>query len=356
MVKFISLFFVLFYYFSSYANLKCEAVFSEDYYNFHPHNSSVLIYNEFHLKNSYLLKRPNGDYIHFKDEYSQHYNKNMPTYILIHGLSKNHKHWDKVSNKLLASGARVIRPDLYNIGYSLHLSGIKKNHKIKSDAKMLYDLVSSLNLNNIILVGHSRGAGVSIELASMFHRTDVIKTAFLITPFVRDLAPYYKRKALQALQSSYSHSPWSYWGSYTKFLGINSDKEFKNGYSHPLITDMIERTFDHEKFNSLNNAIEYMKNRSKNEILSGIEIEYEASALREILNGIQNTSVLNAAIDISAKVHLLRATDDNVLVPKEIIAELTRLLQIEAELVEADHYITVKKPQIVVDWIYNNLE
>jgi pimeloyl-ACP methyl ester carboxylesterase len=88
---------------------------------------------------------------------------NAPPMFLIHGFAASNLVWSKVFLELAATGFRVIAPDLPGYGYSgkpRHL-----DYTIASQAKMVFSLLSQLEINRAVLVGSSYGAAIAATMA-----------------------------------------------------------------------------------------------------------------------------------------------------------------------------------------------
>lgn len=84
-----------------------------------------------------------------------------PAVLLIHGLGASHQDWKEVA-PLLATDHRVLTPDLRGFGQSQHLSGPFRPDLMAADVRALMD---RLDVQQALVVGHSMGGAVAVELA-----------------------------------------------------------------------------------------------------------------------------------------------------------------------------------------------
>ena len=121
-----------------------------------------------------------------------------PTVVLIHGLFGNLDNLGLLAREL-ERDHQVLSMDLRNHGLSFH----SNEHTYSAMADDVQQLITSLELKNITLIGHSMGGKVAIKLASQY--ADNINKLIVL-----DMAPvaYIKRKhdnvfsGLQAVQAT----------------------------------------------------------------------------------------------------------------------------------------------------------
>lgn len=83
--------------------------------------------------------------------------------LLIHGTLAWSKTWFEVAERLAARGFHVVAPDLPPFGFSER--PVDGDYSRKAQAKLILGFADALNLENMILVGHSFGGGATIEAA-----------------------------------------------------------------------------------------------------------------------------------------------------------------------------------------------
>jgi pimeloyl-ACP methyl ester carboxylesterase len=81
-----------------------------------------------------------------------------PVILYIHGNTASHIWWEEVMN---VPGYRTIAPDMPNFGQS----GRIDSHKPADYASYLFDLMDSLGVEQALVVGHSLGGAVAMDLA-----------------------------------------------------------------------------------------------------------------------------------------------------------------------------------------------
>lgn len=109
------------------------------------------------------------------------------TIVLIHGLGRSSKMWQKIADKVCAidPNVRVIAVDLLGFGDSPKPTW--QTYNAKNQAKNLHATLRKLGVRGpLIIVGHSLGALVAAEFVTMYPKH--IKRAFLLSaPIYRDV-------------------------------------------------------------------------------------------------------------------------------------------------------------------------
>ncbi len=114
--------------------------------------------------------------------YYEDYGSGQPI-ILIHGWPLSHRMWDNQIETLVNSGFRVIAYDRRGFGQSSKpFSGYNYN-TMASDLK---DLITKLNLKNVILCGFSMGGGEVARYVGKYGTDNVSKAILIsaVTPFL----------------------------------------------------------------------------------------------------------------------------------------------------------------------------
>ncbi|MBO9532927.1 MAG: alpha/beta fold hydrolase [Solirubrobacteraceae bacterium] len=86
-----------------------------------------------------------------------------PTMVLLHGIASNNHTWDAVIGEL-AKTHDVIAPDLIGHGQSAKPMG---DYSIGGYATVIRDLLLALEAERVLLVGHSLGGGIAMQLLHM---------------------------------------------------------------------------------------------------------------------------------------------------------------------------------------------
>ncbi len=89
--------------------------------------------------------------------------KAMPTLLFLHGWRSEGRVWEQVIAQLVGKDFSLIGVDLPGFGKS---EIPKKAFSISDYADIVLDLIKKLDLQNVILVGHSFGGRIAIKLAS----------------------------------------------------------------------------------------------------------------------------------------------------------------------------------------------
>lgn len=110
--------------------------------------------------------------------------------VFIHGNSSSSKAFSFLT-PLLEKQFRIITLDLIGHGQSDNSSDPKKSYSIPSYAKSVCELIDHLNLQKCVMIGHSLGGNIALQLSTM---TNCVKGIALVSS-----APIsYSEKALEA--------------------------------------------------------------------------------------------------------------------------------------------------------------
>ena len=116
-----------------------------------------------------------------------------PTVLLVHGITNDSQSWEPVIRRLAREGHDVIAPDLPGHGESARQRG---DHSLGAHACMLRDLVQSLDVDRVTLVGHSLGGGITMQFAYQF--PEMVERLALVCSggLGRDVSPLIRSAAL----------------------------------------------------------------------------------------------------------------------------------------------------------------
>jgi esterase len=101
-------------------------------------------------------------------------------FIILHGLFGQSDNWNTFARQLAEAGYEVYTIDLRNHGLSPHSN--TWNYQVMSDD--IFELTTDLNLQNVILLGHSMGGKVAMQLA--IDHPDLLYKLIVV-----DIAPKY---------------------------------------------------------------------------------------------------------------------------------------------------------------------
>ncbi len=85
--------------------------------------------------------------------------------LLLHGLGNNHSSWEFVLEHLDYSRQRVIAVDLLGFGDALKPD---IQYKLEDHSSAIAATLKSLGLENIVVVGHSMGCNIALDLATRY--------------------------------------------------------------------------------------------------------------------------------------------------------------------------------------------
>ena len=123
------------------------------------------------------------------------------TICFIHGSGQNHLSFVQQARYFAHKGYSVIVPDMPGHGFS---EG-KPLSSIKEQAQWIYDLIKELNVKDIVLLGHSQGCLIGLELNKLY--SEFLKgiifvagsNAIPVNQFLIDLASNNIKKAYQMM-------------------------------------------------------------------------------------------------------------------------------------------------------------
>lgn len=292
-------------------------------------------------------------------------NWNGLTKVLIPGLSRSSLFYEIQSHFLLAAGFRVIRPDPFNIGKTLQANtpASQKNLSLEHDGKAIAEIIHSLNLpdHSVELIGHSRGAGVTVK-AALAIDPRLISRVSLANPFVRWLS-YYAEKDLAHNMSNnielinlmtnpfaVMHRPTAQFlkslaDSWAQFFARNAMAMAENS------GDNYFRKFIKEK----------LEHRPQEE-QTGLDLNDEVNGVMNSFNNLKNVSILPDARQLAAlakefgfDIRVL-TTDKDDLVPQQAGQDLREALNIQNHSTQdrreiGDHYFPSNRIQDFVNWL-----
>lgn len=85
--------------------------------------------------------------------------------LLVHGVGSSMDTWSDLSSRINGAGRPVVVVDLFGHGRSGAGNG---DYSLGANATMLRDLLDYLGIDQVHLVGHSLGGGVSMQMFSQF--------------------------------------------------------------------------------------------------------------------------------------------------------------------------------------------
>jgi pimeloyl-ACP methyl ester carboxylesterase len=104
----------------------------------------------------------NGTILNVFESGVDNYNKTRPTLVFLHYFGGSSCAWAEVIEKL-AGDYHCVAPDLRGFGAS---DALPENYAVKDYADDVADLISTLKIENFVLVGHSMGGKIALALAT----------------------------------------------------------------------------------------------------------------------------------------------------------------------------------------------
>lgn len=91
--------------------------------------------------------------------------------ILIHGNSLSSKSFNKQFESSLGEKFRLIAIDLPGHGNSSPVNDPRNNYSVPGYGEVITEVINQLNLSNVVLVGHSLGGHIALEMIEMLPGT-----------------------------------------------------------------------------------------------------------------------------------------------------------------------------------------
>jgi len=292
-------------------------------------------------------------------------NWNGLTKVLIPGLSRSSLFYEVQSHFLLAAGFRVIRPDPFNIGKTLQANtpASQKNLSLEHDGKAIAEIIHSLNLpdHSVELIGHSRGAGVTIKAALAMDRR-LISRISLANPFVRWLSYYAEKDLAHNISSNFElmnlmTNPFAVMHRPTaQFLKGLAD--YWANISARNTMAVVESSGDNYFRNFIKDKLEHRPQEEQ----TGLNLNDEVNGVMNSFNNLKNVSILPEAKQLAAlakefgfDIRVL-TTDKDDLVPRQAGQDLRDALNIQNHSVQdrrevGDHYFPSNRLHDFVNWL-----
>ncbi|WP_336516485.1 alpha/beta hydrolase [Pollutibacter soli] len=154
---------------------------------------------------------------------------NAETVLLLHGKNFNGAYWEETINFLKAAGYRVIVPD--QIGFGKSTKPVYYDYSFQQLALNTKEILDSLEIRKIIVVGHSMGGMLATRLALMY--PDMISKLVLVNPI--GLEDYKLFTPYQSIDSSYAAELKNTLQSYKNYqLRFYYDNQWKPEYDRWL--------------------------------------------------------------------------------------------------------------------------
>jgi pimeloyl-ACP methyl ester carboxylesterase len=104
------------------------------------------------------------------------YNKTRPSLVFLHYFGGSSQSWTEVIARL-ADDYHCVAPDLRGFGAS---DALPENYALKDYADDIADLISTLTIENYVLIGHSMGGKIALTLAA--RNPKGLKSLILLAP------------------------------------------------------------------------------------------------------------------------------------------------------------------------------
>ncbi len=114
----------------------------------------------------------NGTSLHLREG-----GEGSPTTLLIHGWAVPGTVWEPVIARWPAGAGRVLAPDLRGTGFS---SKPREGYALEDDVADMLALIDDLGLNDLVVVGHSKGGAIAQRIA--LERPALLRQLILVCP------------------------------------------------------------------------------------------------------------------------------------------------------------------------------
>ncbi len=104
----------------------------------------------------------NGTILNVFEAGVENYNKTRPTLVFLHYFGGSSGAWTEVIEEL-AKNFHCVAPDLRGFGAS---DALPENYAVKDYADDAADLISTLTIENFVLIGHSMGGKIALAFAA----------------------------------------------------------------------------------------------------------------------------------------------------------------------------------------------
>jgi len=247
--------------------------------------------------------------------------------LCVHGLTANSRCWDVVVKPLIGRH-RVLAVDLRGRGMSdKPASGYSEEHHL-NDLKCVID---SLELDRVVLLGHSLGGYVSLGLAA---RLPEKIAGLILMDAGGDLSQEYWDGVAAAIKPSIDRLEMAF-PSKDDFYGLMKQVPFLQPWS-----DEIEAYYEYDLI----------------ETTDGFRSRIQPENIREEVLNKRETNVSQYYTELKCPVLILRATDgilqpDDILLPRDVVDSMLAAIS-EARAVDVDntnHYSILFQPNTTRD-------
>jgi pimeloyl-ACP methyl ester carboxylesterase len=247
--------------------------------------------------------------------------------LCVHGLTANSRCWDVVVRPLMGR-QRVLAVDLRGRGLSdKPASGYSEEHHIK-DLKCVID---SLELERVVLLGHSLGGYVSLGLAAK-HPEKI--AGLILMDAGGDLSQEYWDGVAAAIKPAIDRLEMTF-SSKDDFYGLMKQAPFFQPWS-----DEIEAYFEYDLV----------------ETAEGFRSRIQPKNIHEEVSNKRETSVSQYYTELKCPVLILRATDgilqpDDILLPQDVVDNMSVAMP-RARVVDVNntnHYSILFQPNTTRD-------
>lgn len=321
-----------------------------------------------HLKdNPYVLANYRSEgYVRIETRLKKPKNKTLRDVVLVHGFSESSKSLEPLADAFLDTlPTRVIRLDLINSGNTLIRNGVKEKPDLTGDASILGKLFLQLNLRDVILVGHSRGHGVTAFANTILYGRIALSVA--INPYAVYQVDHAMQKVMEPTKVmgqlwAQSMDPFNVWGlrQTTQAAFENTERLFLN-----LTQQMVTHKFNPlGAYSLLKRHFEQTGPENRQGLAPTIQAEAAVETLKGLIfpggNGYDVREIYKLPVVFSTPLLVIKGQYDDKLATADMIEPIIRTKRekapnlIEVLVENGGHFLPREMPQKLVEDIANS--
>jgi len=255
----------------------------------------------------------------------------LPAVLMVHGLAGQLRHFSYALIDELANTQRVVTFDRPGSGYSSWKRGVRPS--LQAQADLVADLIDRLELGPVVLVGHSLGGAIALDVA-LRHRKQVQALA-LLAPLTR--VPASVPQVFRALLIPGRALCWAV--AWTLLVPLSRWQR----------TAALARVFGPDPVPE-----DYGRRGGGDLALVPGHFVAAAEDLSQVVPALQATEARypELSADRSLRIGILYGRGDQILDPVEQGEGLVRdLAHADWKLIDGGHMLPVVHPQICAQWI-----
>lgn len=168
--------------------------------------------------------------------------------LLVHALAVDSSTLKGLADNYLRDGYEVLRVDLLGHGKTLEATSSDQapDVRFESQSIALQELIETLDLHNLRVIGHSYGGAVSLKLAERMNSSGRIQSVTVISPYLQRIDQFYRHQWVDwASQLNPSFGFFTGWfdAQYPNWYDNNYTQRATDTYLRQHYTGLIGRIF-----------------------------------------------------------------------------------------------------------------